>query len=154
MKQLLKNKLSSILNIFNYPKYVFIGLILSFILYSLSIYLLPLFSNNHTNNQDIELSNKGRLVWQQNNCHTCHQLYGLGGYLGPDLTNVFSRTGENELYIKGIITSGVKQMPAFNLNEKEMKALISFLKNIDTSGTADVQKYSPEITGTFNLETK
>jgi len=24
----------------------------------------------------------GKLIFQQNNCNTCHQLYGLGGYMG------------------------------------------------------------------------
>ncbi len=154
MKQTLKHKLSLLLNIFKYPKYVFMSLVISFVTYSLWIYSLPLFSSNEIIKKDIELINKGRLVWQQNNCHTCHQLYGLGGYLGPDLTNIYTRRGKNELYVKGIIKSGVRQMPAFNLNEEEMKVLLAFLKNTDASGTADIKRYKPEITGTFNLDTK
>ena len=33
----------------------------------------------------------GRRVWLANNCQACHQLYGFGGFLGPDLTNAASR---------------------------------------------------------------
>ena len=94
------------------------------------------------------------MVWQKHNCHTCHQLYGLGGYLGPDLTNVYSRSGNNEHYIRGIVKSGVKQMPAFEISEEEMNALLQFLKNVDQSGTSNPQDYQPEILGTFSLEKK
>ena len=83
-----------------------------------------------------------------------HQLYGLGGYLGPDLTNVYSKTASNEAYIKGIIKSGVKQMPAFEISEEEMNALLQFLKNVDQSGSSNPQDYQPEILGTFSLEKK
>jgi nitric oxide reductase subunit C len=81
-------------------------------------------------------------------------LYGLGGYLGPDLTNIYSRSSGNEHYIRGIVKSGVKQMPAFKISEDEMKALLQFLKNVDQSGTSNPQDYQPEILGTFSLEKK
>ena len=81
-------------------------------------------------------------------------MYGLGGYLGPDLTNVYSRSGNNEYYIRAIVKSGVKQMPAFEISEEEMNALLQFLKNVDQSGTSNPQDYQPEILGTFSLEKK
>ena len=31
---------------------------------------------------------RGQQIYQQSNCMACHQFYGLGGYMGPDLTNV------------------------------------------------------------------
>ncbi|MBK8357424.1 MAG: hypothetical protein IPL13_19205 [Saprospiraceae bacterium] len=37
----------------------------------------------------------GKLIWQDYNCNACHQIYGLGGYLGPDLTNVYSKEVKN-----------------------------------------------------------
>jgi nitric oxide reductase subunit C len=76
----------------------------------------------------------GQTLWQQNNCFSCHQLYGLGGYLGPDLTNVFSIKGKGPDYIKTFLNSGIKAMPKFNFSEKEKEALVTFLKEVDQSG--------------------
>ena len=56
-----------------------------------------------------EETSKGKLVWQQYNCNACHQVYGLGGYLGPDLTNIYSRKGP--AYIKAFLQSGIATMP-------------------------------------------
>jgi len=84
----------------------------------------------------IHLSKKaqqGESLWLQNNCNSCHQLYGLGGYLGPDLTNEYSRT-HNEKFLKAMFNSGVKAMPKFNFNESESSTLIQFLKEIDQTG--------------------
>ena len=39
----------------------------------------------------------GMRLWQENNCQSCHQFYGLGGYMGPDLTNVAARRDEQRL---------------------------------------------------------
>lgn len=30
---------------------------------------------------------RGRELWYANACQVCHQVYGNGGFLGPDLTN-------------------------------------------------------------------
>ena len=142
------------LNLFAHPKRIFFVLFVCFIAFSVWIYAIPLFSPSQYSEKELHLVAEGRLVWQKYNCHTCHQLYGLGGYLGPDLTNVYSRSGNNEHYIRGIVKSGVKQMPAFEISEEEMNALLQFLKNVDQSGTSNPQDYQPEILGTFSLEKK
>ena len=142
------------LNLFAHPKRIFLLLFVCFLTFSIWIYAIPLFSPTPYSEKELHLVAEGRLVWQKNNCHTCHQLYGLGGYLGPDLTNVYSRTANNEAYIKGIIKSGVKQMPAFEMSEDEMTTLLAFLKDVDASGNADVKAHKPEILGTFSLENK
>ena len=129
-------------------------LFVCFIAFSVWIYAIPLFSPSPYSEKELHLVAEGKLVWQKHNCHTCHQLYGLGGYLGPDLTNVYSRSGNNEHYIRGIVKSGVKQMPAFEISEEEMNALLQFLKNVDQSGSSNPQDYQPEILGTFSLEKK
>lgn len=77
---------------------------------------------------------KGENHWLKYNCNSCHQLYGLGGYLGPDLTNVFSAKGKGENYIKAMINSGIKVMPKFNLSEGEKDELVQFLKEVDQTG--------------------
>ena len=142
------------LNLFAHPKRIFLVLFVCFLAFSIWIYTIPLFSPTPYSEKELHLVAEGRLVWQKYNCHTCHQLYGLGGYLGPDLTNVYSRSGNNEHYIRGIVKSGVKQMPAFEISEEEMNALLQFLKNVDQSGTSNPQDYQPEILGTFSLEKK
>ena len=142
------------LNLFTHPKRIFLVLFVCFLAFSIWIYTIPLFSPSQYSEKELNLVAEGRLVWQKHNCHTCHQLYGLGGYLGPDLTNVYSRSGNNEYYIRAIVKSGVKQMPAFEISEEEMNALLQFLKNVDQSGTSNPQDYQPEILGTFSLEKK
>ena len=77
---------------------------------------------------------KGQTLWQNNNCWSCHQLYGLGGYLGPDLTNIYSNPNKGEKYIKAYINSGVKSMPKFNFSETEKDNLVAFLQLIDSTG--------------------
>lgn len=87
---------------------------------------------------------KGENIWLQNNCNSCHQIYGLGGYLGPDITNVYSREGKGEKYIKAILNSGIKTMPQFNFSEEEKDELVQFFKEIDQTG------YYPDINATIN----
>ena len=72
----------------------------------------------------------GKMVWQQYNCNACHQVYGLGGYLGPDLTNVYSNRGSE--YIQAFLKNGTGSMPQFHLTETETSLLLSFLKEIDS----------------------
>ena len=40
----------------------------------------------------------GKVLYQKYNCTACHQIYGLGGFLGPDLTIVVSQQGKGEAY--------------------------------------------------------
>ncbi|WP_310993990.1 c-type cytochrome [Aequorivita marina] len=77
---------------------------------------------------------KGQQLFQSNRCWSCHQLYGLGGYLGPDLTNIYSEKGKGPLYIKAFLNSGVKSMPQFNFTEAEKVALVQYLKQVDETG--------------------
>lgn len=74
-------------------------------------------------------------------------MYGLGGYLGPDLTNVISVKGKNNNYILAIIKSGSIQMPSFNLSDVEKINLIEFLKSTDASGKADPRSFDSQFTG-------
>lgn len=126
--------------------HLFIILSISFLLYSFSIYLKPL-SVKKDIKFDMAKAAEGRLVWQKNNCQSCHQLYGLGGYLGPDLTNVVSNPKKGEIIIEQILKYGVRQMPAYNLSEHDFKSLVEFLKSTDASGSADPRDYLTTYTG-------
>lgn len=94
----------------------------------------------------------GQQLFQSNRCWSCHQLYGLGGYLGPDLTNIYSDQGKGPNYIKAFLNSGVKSMPQFNFSEIEKNALIEYLKQIDETGIYPNYNAEIETTGWVKLK--
>ncbi len=126
-------------------KKIIIGGILagSFFFYSFSLYLAP-----PANVKGVSAATShGKLLWQQYNCTACHQVYGLGGFLGPDLTNTYSLRGPD--YIKAFLQSGTVAMPNFHFNEKELNALLAYLQNIDASGKADPKTFIISSNGTI-----
>lgn len=131
------------------PLPVFLVLSLLFLTYSFSIYLFPL-SKKKSKHHEFEQAVAGRLVWQKYNCQSCHQFYGLGGYLGPDLTNVYSKPGKGPVLINAMVKNGSGAMPAYQLSEKEMDLLLAFLKMTDESGTSDPRNFSIHADGTIN----
>lgn len=107
-------------------------LIILFIGYNFNLY-----SNKTSAGSKISFSLsalKGQKIWQDNNCTACHQLYGLGGYLGPDLTNIASNPKKGTEYAKAFFNSGIKSMPKFNFTEHEKDDLAIFLNEIDQTG--------------------
>lgn len=75
---------------------------------------------------------RGQHLWRQYNCNSCHQLYGLGGYLGPDLTNETARRGPD--FIKAMFNAGSGSMPSFNFSAQEQDELLEFLRAVDATG--------------------
>jgi nitric oxide reductase subunit C len=122
------------------PTFVYVILCAMFLTYSFTIYLAPINRNDYTRFNKINASD-GRLVWQKYNCQSCHQLYGLGGYLGPDLTNIISQPNKGENLVRAMLKVGTKQMPAFDLSRNETNLLIEFLKSADVSGDADARSF-------------
>lgn len=129
-------------------RHVFLFLCIVFIAYSANIYLMPMNADTSKKKNNSAIAN-GRLIWQKYNCQACHQLYGLGGYLGPDLTNIISDSLKGETLIRAMIKSGIKQMPSFDLSEKEVHDLLEFLKDVDKSGKADPRNFKPTVIGTI-----
>ncbi|MDP7062189.1 MAG: cytochrome c [Planctomycetota bacterium] len=82
----------------------------------------------------------GRRVWLANNCQACHQLYGFGGFLGPDLTNAASRLQKPQL--AALLALGEGQMPRFDLPEEEVEALWSFLRAMNETGIGQARNPS------------
>lgn len=86
----------------------------------------------------------GKTIWEKNNCIGCHTLLGEGAYFAPELGNLYRRYDYNEDSIKRFISSrpisGIinrRSMPQFNFNDKELDAIVEFLKyssKIDTAG--------------------
>jgi len=117
-------------------KFVIVSALLTtFLLYSGGLYsFLPVTRSTASATID-----QGKQVWQKYNCTACHQVYGLGGYLGPDLTNVYSIRGE--AYTRAFLQNGTDIMPNFHLNDQEVDELLAFLKDMDASGKADPRTF-------------
>lgn len=115
-------------------------LVISFLGYSSFIYI-----NLPDNAKHAAEADNGKLVWQKYNCGSCHQVYGLGGFLGPDLTNVSSR--RNDEYITALIRHGTNVMPSMGVSDKEIGELISYFKSLDSSGTADPRSFKIQTDG-------
>ena len=76
---------------------------------------------------------KGKALYQQYNCSSCHQLYGLGGYLGPELTTAWSDKNRGEAYIKALLKSGGARMPNFHFSDEDIEAITNYLKYVDAT---------------------
>ena len=74
----------------------------------------------------------GKQIFQKHNCQACHQVYGFGGFLGPDLTNSTTRLPLETF--KSIIKVGPGQMPSFNLTNTETHALYQYFVALNQTG--------------------
>ncbi len=86
----------------------------------------------YSDDVDIELSAdavEGRKLYHDGACQVCHQLWGQGGFLGPDLTNASSRVDETRL--ASLLTVGSGQMPAFGYDDEQIRYMSAFLTEID-----------------------
>lgn len=121
-----------------------------------SVYNFFIYTSKGEKNTIILSANaiKGQALWQENNCWSCHQLYGLGGYLGPDLTNTYSNKNKGKEYIKAFLNSGIKSMPKFNFSEKEKEAIVTFLAEVDKTGYYPNKKASFKYDGWVELNYK
>lgn len=132
--------------IMNYRRLIFFSFIVLASLYSYKVY------TDGTDNNNGLLSNekavKGKLLWQEYNCTACHQLYGLGGYMGPDLTNEIRLKGKE--YPRAILMSGLGKMPYFHLNKEQVDDLIEYLVCLNKSGEYPLKK--PGLTPWGNIQ--
>jgi nitric oxide reductase subunit C len=85
----------------------------------------------------------GRRVWHERGCQTCHQLYGFGGFLGPDLTNASPRLAPDRL--RTVLTVGSGAMPAFGLSEEEIAGVAAFLAAVDRTGRGQLRLQGPDL---------
>lgn len=121
-------------------------LLLCFVSYSLYLYIRLPIKYNSTK----KAKHNGKLVWQKYNCNACHQVYGLGGYLGPDLTNTYSLKSND--YIRAFLKNGTAAMPDFHLSAQDMQDILYFLKDIDESGKADPKTFTLNYDGTIKQQ--
>ncbi len=128
---------------------IFSSLVLTFFIYSFIIYT----SGTETDNGAgfvSEQSKRGKLIFQNYNCIACHQIYGLGGYMGPDITNVISADNKGPEYVKTFLQSGSRRMPDFKLTENETNDLVAYLTYIDKTGISPVKNFKINYDGTVD----
>jgi nitric oxide reductase subunit C len=132
------------------PKlFLYLTLITSFFIYSGAVYTV----GTEAPESQIEFSEaakRGRSHWNANNCIACHQVFGLGGFMGPDLTNVYSTKGA--AYARVILQNGTQKMPNYHFSENEIDDIIAYLAFIDSSGTSPPQKYERSWYGSLTLK--
>ncbi len=76
-----------------------------------------------------EAALRGRTLWHESSCQVCHQVYGQGGFLGPDLTNTAGRVSPER--IRSLLTVGSGQMPAFGFSGDQIASLTAYLEALD-----------------------
>jgi nitric oxide reductase subunit C len=108
-------------------------LFISYVAYSIIVYTKGTEKSFSYSTAEWQKINQGKDLFQQYNCTACHQLYGLGGFLGPELTTAYSDKLRGELYMKTFLKNGGLRMPNFHFKDNEIDAIISFLKYVDTS---------------------
>ncbi len=114
---------------------VFILLFLCYVAYSLWVYSKG--TDTARNMTDTEIV--GKQLFQKQNCQSCHQIYGMGGYLGTDLTHAISDKNRGETYMKAILKSGGSRMPNFYFTDVEIENIIAFLKYLDNHVTTNTK---------------
>lgn len=78
------------------------------------------------------LPEDGLTLWRERNCVACHSLYGLGGHIGPDLTNTVKRRGAG--YVAYVIREGKGAMPPQRVSDVEGGALVRYLESVGELG--------------------
>ena len=114
--------------------FAYFGITLTVLLSSgrLSNHVLRTSSENHPSDAIF-----GKKVWHEKGCGVCHSIYGLGGHLGPDLTNLMDK--RDAFYIEYIITTGLAKMPAYPLEEPEIDALVCYFEYLNQLGVYPLQ---------------
>ena len=90
---------------------------------------------------------RGKEGWERNSCINCHSLLGEGAYFAPELGNVWKRYGgkDDPAGARDMLAAwmasqpsgvpGRRQMPQFNLTEKDVSALADFLEFVSKINT-------------------
>lgn len=99
---------------------------------------------------------RGKHVWEKHSCINCHTIMGEGAYFAPEVGNVLKRWGGDKDMkgaketLKGWMKSqpsgvaGRRQMPNFNLTEKEVEDLGDFFEWV---GKINTQNWPPKVSG-------
>lgn len=89
----------------------------------------------------------GEAVWRAHDCQACHALYGLGGHLGPDLTNVLRDRDATFFHLT--LAEGRRRMPAFTLAPAEEAALLRYFEALNASAESPLRGPDAPVFGRF-----
>lgn len=130
---------------------IFWTLVLGFMGYSILVYTTG--TEYQVGAEMLSTSAKrGKLVFQKYNCISCHQVYGLGGYMGPDLTNVISDEAKGRNYAEVFIQYGTAKMPRFEMSDKERNELLDYLEYVSNAAHYPVTDLQATWYGNFHSE--
>lgn len=134
----------------NTKRLFFFSYLILFVVYTGWIY----YKSSKYPSMQSQTAMEGKILYQKYNCVSCHQTYGLGGYMGPDLTNVISSEGKGRIYASSFLQSGTNKMPNFNLKPTEIESLLDYLTEIDKTGSSPNYKNKINISGYVVFEEK
>jgi nitric oxide reductase subunit C len=104
-------------------KFMLAGLVACFVIQSGLVY---------SDDTDLVLSEtaiEGRRLFHVYACQVCHQTWGQGGFLGPDITNAASRVDSARLTL--LLTVGSGQMPVFGFSGSQIASIRAYLQELD-----------------------
>ncbi len=76
---------------------------------------------------------KGRAVYEEVGCGTCHAIGGIGGQTGPSLDGIGKKYDESklrEILLNPRILNPTTVMPPFEGSEEDLDALVAYLKSL------------------------
>lgn len=84
---------------------------------------------------------RGKKIWEDNNCMGCHTLFGEGAYYAPELTKVVERRGKPwmKLFLKDPqkMFPGERKMVQYGFTDAQMDDIIAFFEwcgNVNLQG--------------------
>lgn len=90
---------------------------------------------------------RGKDIWETNNCMGCHTILGEGAYYAPELTKAYTRRGEEwlKVFLKDpqAMFPGERKMVQYHFTDDEISDVIAFLKWI---GEMDLNGFPAEPT--------
>ncbi len=88
---------------------------------------------------------RGKNIWEKNNCMGCHTLFGEGAYYAPELTQVVARRGKPwiKLFLKDPqrMFPGERKMVKYHFTNEQMDDVIAFL---EWCGNVNLQGFPPK----------
>ena len=100
------------------------------------------------NKDAVSKEDYGVEIWRSKNCSACHSIFGLGGHIGPDLTNTYSKGGKE--YLDNVLKNGLRNMPDLKLSKTERKKLIQYLEHVNSLGEYPLKSFTDNPFGKNN----